>query len=783
MKILQRTGLLLITLFSLSFVSAQTIDDTLAFDTAPYKENYGAANHQVENYQWTFREAAHPSNPDVDDKFFGTSSVRFKYSATEQCAIFMNEDKPHGLGSISFYAAIYGNDDPTTFEVRYSIDGGLNWITKGTVDLTGVTTLTKYEFSNINVAGNVRIGLFAMAGADDASFNVDSLIFTGYEAPVPTPCDPVTNVSVVQNPDSSLTVTWTPPADLPANGYKVGFFGIGSPDDDFDYFTVDNTQTSYTTDTLTNGATFGGGVIYVAAVKADCGNAESEIVTDTIAINYQGTCLSPDNIVAVNNNDGTITISWDEPLIIPDDGYKVAIIKDGDDSDSTFFVVPSGVTTVTTDSLPNGTPLINDEIYSVYVVSYCEDTLISQYDSTQVKVTFPVDCDPVTGITVVDNGDGSITVSWDSPNNPNEEGYIVGIVESTGTMTANDYFTFDNSTTTFTTNQLKNGDDLEDGTSYTVEVAALCQVADTSSSISGSVTVTVDPGICAKPINLTVTEDGNGKITSTWTAPTTLPDGGYKLAIVKEGDTPAAGDYFDIVKTGTTFSSNKLKDGTAIVPGEGYDVYLYAVCTTGHHSDTLKESISTTIDEEEPTCEKPTNVAISFTESSALNFSWTAPSPAPSNGYLYAVTESSATPQFPNHFVPTNSISVTGLSKTTDTGESLEDGKSYTIHVVSNCGGESSETTKKVFSFSLSVTDLDAIIAGLYPNPTSSTITVELKEASGNMVITDLAGKKIHTTSVTSTQTVIDVAHLPAGIYQVMVSTSNGVSIAKFVKQ
>src|SRR5690606_80119 len=90
-----------------------------------------------------------------------------------------------------------------------------------------------------------------------------------------------------------------------------------------------------------------------------------------------------------------------------------------------------------------------------------------------------------------------------------------------------------------------------------------------------------------------------------------------------------------------------------------------------------------------PACGVPTSPVGTPTTATTANISWTAPVPAPSNGYEYAVT-TSATPPASGTFFAGTSTSVSGLTPTT----------TYYLHVRSDCGsnGYSTWATSSAFT-------------------------------------------------------------------------------------
>jgi Secretion system C-terminal sorting domain len=74
----------------------------------------------------------------------------------------------------------------------------------------------------------------------------------------------------------------------------------------------------------------------------------------------------------------------------------------------------------------------------------------------------------------------------------------------------------------------------------------------------------------------------------------------------------------------------------------------------------------------------------------------------------------------------------------------------------------------------------------LYPNPTSSLLTIEFqsKEQTATYDILDLTGRTVMTGTISQTgQTVINAENLPAGIYLVMVNENGQSAAMKFIKQ
>lgn len=73
----------------------------------------------------------------------------------------------------------------------------------------------------------------------------------------------------------------------------------------------------------------------------------------------------------------------------------------------------------------------------------------------------------------------------------------------------------------------------------------------------------------------------------------------------------------------------------------------------------------------------------------------------------------------------------------------------------------------------------------IYPNPSSTTITIELPETSSEFQISifNLQGRESISQKSTSPQTGIDISTLPGGVYFVRITTDRTVMVGKFVKR
>ena len=83
----------------------------------------------------------------------------------------------------------------------------------------------------------------------------------------------------------------------------------------------------------------------------------------------------------------------------------------------------------------------------------------------------------------------------------------------------------------------------------------------------------------------------------------------------------------------------------------------------------------------------------------------------------------------------------------------------------------------------LSVEDTNTFKSIIYPNPTSSRLTISAPKIINNVAIYNLLGKQVMSIEVNKNTESIDVSNLPSGVYLIRYNVDNAVGTAKFVKQ
>ncbi len=117
----------------------------------------------------------------------GLKSLRLRGYGTS--SFTMLQDKPNGIGTISFLYSEYGTDPQTSWRVEYSTDAGATWTQVGTdITATGGNASPSTFSETINVLGNARIRVVEATGtgASNRRMNIDDITITDYVAVTPT---------------------------------------------------------------------------------------------------------------------------------------------------------------------------------------------------------------------------------------------------------------------------------------------------------------------------------------------------------------------------------------------------------------------------------------------------------------------------------------------------------------------------------------------------------------------------------------------------------------------
>ncbi len=161
---------------------AQTEEQPYIVDfegTGETKTAYTSGTVTLSGIDWDMTEAL--IGIDAADWKNGARSARLRGYGTS--SMTMLENKPDGIGTISFSYRRYGSDTQVDWKVEYSIDKGLNWTQVGSAFTAPASDVVQTFSETVNVPGNVRIRIkrATETGASNQRLNIDDIAITDYE--------------------------------------------------------------------------------------------------------------------------------------------------------------------------------------------------------------------------------------------------------------------------------------------------------------------------------------------------------------------------------------------------------------------------------------------------------------------------------------------------------------------------------------------------------------------------------------------------------------------------
>ena len=85
--------------------------------------------------------------------------------------------------------------------------------------------------------------------------------------------------------------------------------------------------------------------------------------------------------------------------------------------------------------------------------------------------------------------------------------------------------------------------------------------------------------------------------------------------------------------------------------------------------------------------------------------------------------------------------------------------------------------------FGAGVAEQSALVAAASPTPTSDKVLVEINAVEGQVVVFDVLGKQMFTTSVVEGRAEIDLSTFAKGVYVARISSEAGTRTIKLVKE
>ncbi|XP_045435672.1 receptor-type tyrosine-protein phosphatase H isoform X10 [Pipistrellus kuhlii] len=309
-------------------------------------------------------------------------------------------------------------------------------------------------------------------------------VWTGARTAAP---DPVRNLAVVNQTNSSITLRWEPPDPSPENlTYHIRWAGEKAENK-----TGNTTDVTYSAEGLEPASR------YVFSVWVEAGGAGSSEET----LNASTAPNPVQNLTVENPTNSSITLRWEAP---DTQGYTYWVRWTGDDGENG--------TQNTTDVTHTAQGLEPASSYRFSV--WAERHGVSSAEQTQEASTAP---NPVQNLTVENPTNSSISLRWEPPLGPNRS-YTYWVAWTGDGGDSGNRSTADTSVTV---------DGLEPGSAY--ELAVWVENSNVSSSQT-NLSVATAPN----PVqNLTVENPTNSSISLRWEAPDTQ---GYTYWVRWTGD-------------------------------------------------------------------------------------------------------------------------------------------------------------------------------------------------------------------------------------------------------
>ncbi len=557
------------------------------------------------------------------------------------------------------------------------------------------------------------------------------------------PCNAPTQLFYDGLTSTSNNIGWTAPNPAPSNGYVYGYSTVNNP-------ASANVITGTTTNTFAVLNNLSPNTTYYFWVKSNCGAEQSNWASGGSFTTTSG-CSVPTQLYYDGLTATTNTIAWVEATPTPSNGYVYCYSTVNDPFNDSAI---TGTTEYTFADLTNLSP---NTTYYFWVKSICGNTQTDWSTGSSFTTYSTSDCNAPTqiyydGLTATTN-----TIAWIEGVPAPSNGYTYCY------STINDPFNDSaiTGTTAFTFADLTN---LSPNTTYYFWIKSNCGNTQSNWSIGSSFT-TYPESECNAP-----TQFWSSDITSTtaeinWIPSTSAPNGGY---LYLYGTNPNQGQ----IDGGTSSTSADLTD---LLPNTTYYWWVASNCVTSQSAWAYGGSFTTAAT---TACNEPTQLFTDPESATVVNIAWTAPIPAPSNGYIY--TYSTVNDPFsPNAITGTTTETFAVLNN-------LTPNSTYYFWVQSNCGANRSDrasggsfTTQTLSAGSFSKKNVK-----IYPNPVNDILNLSFDNEITTVTIYNLVGQEVITKAVNSNETSIEVAGLAAGTYLVKLTTPEGITIdKKMIKQ
>ena len=542
-----------------------------------------------------------------------------------------------------------------------------------------------------------------------------------------------------------------------------------------DFITITNaTGTTILASGLTplnwSSTTYSGVVRYHINSNSSCGTQASNRVKNIQCV-VANTCGVPSNLTVTNITSNSCRLTWSAPATTPTD-YDIYI--------STTNTAPTSSTTATATSITAGIGVLNGlsaaTTYYYWIRSNCNGTKSTWVSGGNFTTIAALTCNGAM------NGlypEATYTPSCTGSTEQIVSDAYAGEYANVNILT-NKQYTFSSSVSTdFITITNQNGTAvLASGLTpliwnsnftgiirYHINTNANCGTQ--NSSRTRSIKCTVATG-CNAPTQLYTDPESSSVVNIVWSASVPAPSNGYIYCYSTINDPYSTGAI-----TGTTTNTFAVLNNLA--PNTTYYFWVKANCGTTQSSWSSGGSFTTAASSS--TCNIPTQLYTDGATATSINIAWVAPTPAPSNGYIYCYSTIND---------PFSSNAITG--NTTNTFavlNNLAPNTTYYFWVKSICGNTQTNWSSGG-SFTTQVLGIESFSSDkikLYPNPVKTVLTISLDDNISAISVYNLIGQELMTKTINSNEATIDVAHLSIGTYWIKVTSNNEIKTVKIIKQ
>lgn len=214
---------------------------------------------------------------------------------------------------------------------------------------------------------------------------------------------------------------------------------------------------------------------------------------------------------------------------------------------------------------------------------------------------------------------------------------------------------------------------------------------------------------------------------------------------------------------------NYTFDSPFSVQEDGVYYFAFHALTNADQESLYLDNIAV----EEWSCGEPQDIAATDITSETATINWTAPEENTTMGYFFAYSTVNATPD-DFELITDTTVDLSGLEANT----------TYYVFIMSMCGPLSGEWTVTEFTTEeiLGTSDNNFSSFSYYPNPVSSVINISNNTVIESVKVYNITGQLVYSNDMNSTEAVINIEKLPAGVYMLSAYVGDTVKTIKIMK-